>query len=260
MIAFWKNMKSSDLAAMDKDSSIVLLPIAAIEQHGPHLPVGTDSIILEELMRRFVQEKEFGDTNVVVAPQFYIGKSNEHMNFSGTLTFTATTLYNMLHEVCGCFAKHGFKKVVLTNAHGGNTDLLNLISRDLRIDFGLEVFVFDWWFTPFWQDILKTEKQSESIYGVFHACELETSLMLAIAPETVDMSQVQDETPEVMFEGKKYLSLFGPITMGWKTDDVSKSGVIGSPEFASREKGEKFMQYAVDRLAEIVTEIISFTY
>lgn len=260
MIKFWGNIISEDFAAMDKEKSLVMLPIASIEQHGAHLPVGTDTIILEKLMDRFVAEKDFEGWNVLVAPQFAIGKSNEHMDFSGTLTYSATTLYTMLHEICGCIAKHGFRRLVLTNAHGGNTDMLNLISRDLRIDYGMQIYVFDWWFTPFWQDILKTEKKSESPYGVFHACELETSLMMALAPETVNRAKIADEVPDAKFRGNCYVTLLGPVSFGWKTKDVAPGGVIGSPSFASAEKGEKFIQYAVDKLADIISEIISFNY
>ncbi|MFV0414015.1 MAG: creatininase family protein [Oscillospiraceae bacterium] len=260
MTTYWENLISTDIAALDKEKSLVLFPISAIEQHGPHLPVGTDTIILRALLERFVEQKSFEGWNVLVGPQFCIGKSNEHMDFAGTLTFTATTLYTMLKEICSCMAKHGFKKIILTNSHGGNTDLLNLISRDLRIDFGLEVYVFDWWFTPFWQDILATEKQSASPYGVFHACELETSLVMEIAPALVNTAAIADETPDAQFAGQKQLSLFGPITLGWKTKDVTESGVIGSPSYATPEKGKKFMQYAVDKLAAIVDEVIHFDY
>jgi len=245
---------------LDQDKSLVLLPIASIEQHGAHLPVGTDTIILEGLLKRFAAEKTFEGHHVLVAPLIPVGKSNEHMGFSGTLTFSAKTLYDVLHELCSSMAAHGFKRIVLTNAHGGNTDLLNLISRDLRIDLGLEVYVFDWWFTPFWQDILKTEKSSESIYGVFHACELETSLMLHLAPETVDVSKIRDEVPDERFAGNQYVSLYGPVTMGWKTEDVAPGGVIGAPSHATAEKGAEFMGYAVDKLADIVGEILTFRY
>lgn len=260
MVKFWKNIISNDMEEMDKDNSVVLLPIAAIEQHGSHLPVGTDSIILEALLSKFVEEKEFAQGNVLVAPQLYVGKSNEHMGFSGTLTLTAKTLYSVLEELVDSIVKSGFKKIILTNSHGGNTDLLNLIARDLRIKYSIAVYVFDWWFTNFWEDILKEEKQSQSQYGVFHACELETSLMLSIAPETVDKSRIIDETPDEMFEKEDYISLFGPINLGWKTKDVTKSGVIGMPSLATAKKGEKFMTYAVDKLAAIVSEILRFQY
>lgn len=260
MVRYWKDIISQDMEQLNKDESVVLLPIAAIEQHGAHLPVGTDSIILEALLSRFAKEKNMEPGNVLIAPQLYVGKSNEHMGFCGTLTLTAKTLYSVLEELVAAIVKSGFRKIVFVNSHGGNTDLLNLIARDLRINYGCAVYVFDWWFTDFWADILKEEKQSVSKYGVFHACELETSLIMAIAPDTVNSKRMIDETPDEMFEGDKYISLFGPINIGWATKDVSKSGVIGTPSLATPEKGERFLKYAVDKLAAIVSEIIKFHY
>lgn len=260
MVEFWENLVSMDLDALDRSKSVVLLPIAATEQHGPHLPLGTDAVILRGLLQAFQKEKTFDGQNVLIAPQLRIGKSNEHMGFCGTLTLTSKTLYDALDEIVGAMVQSGFKKIILTNSHGGNTDLLNLISRDLRIKYGVEVFVFDWWFTDFWQDLLKDLKQSQSPYGVFHACELETSLMLYLQPSSVRMDRARDETPDAMFEGDQFVTLFGPVNMGWKTKDVTGSGVIGSPTFATAEKGEKMLHYAVDKLAEIVAEILRFQY
>ncbi len=260
MVEFWMNMISEDIQGLDKERSIVLLPISAVEQHGHHLPVGTDSIILEGLLQKFAADKKFEGSNVLIGPQLFVGKSNEHMGFAGTMTYTAKTLYDILDELAGSIVHNGFKRLLLTNSHGGNTDLLNLISRDLRIKYGMEVYVFDWWFTSFWQELLNTEKESESPYGVFHACELETSLMLALSPDTVDMSRIVDETPDKMFEHNNYVSLFGPVNMGWETKDVTKSGVIGTPSMANAEKGEKMLDYAVEKLSGIVGELLDFHY
>ncbi len=260
MVQYWKNIISVDFEKMDKEKSIVLLPIAATEQHGKHLPVGTDSMILEALLKKFAKEKDMPQGNVVIAPQIWVGKSNEHMSFPGTLTFKAMTLYHMVEELTDSITAHGFQKIMLVNAHGGNTDLLNLISRDIRIKHKVEVYVFDWWFTSFWQELLSEKKDSHSPYGVFHACELETSLMMEIAPETVDESAIADETPDGMFEGKEFVSLFGPITMGWETKDVTKSGVIGCPVSASAQKGKEMLQYATDKLEKIVVEVLGFQY
>lgn len=260
MVKYWKDIISKDMELMNKSESVVLLPIAAIEQHGAHLPVGTDSIILEALLARFAKEKSMETGNVLIAPQLYVGKSNEHMGFCGTLTMTAKTMYAVLEELVAAIVKSGFHKIVFVNSHGGNTDLLNMIARDLRITYDSAIYVFDWWFTDFWADILKTEKQSSSKYGVFHACELETSLIMAIAPDTVNTQRIVDETPDQMFEDDQFISLYGPINIGWATKDVSKSGVIGTPSLATPEKGEKFLNYAVEKLAAIVSEILRFHY
>lgn len=247
MIKKWENLTRDEIAALDKDKSIVLLPTSATEQHGAHLPVGTDAIILSTLVDKMVNECEFEAGNLIFAPQLNVGKSNEHMGFAGTITFGTQTYYSLLHDIAAAISASGFKKLVLFNSHGGNTDMLNMISRDLRIDLGLDVFVFDWWFTPFWNDGLKDLQQSGK-YGVFHACELETSLMLAARPETVHMELAVDEEPADCFKGEKYVTVFGPINAGWKTKDVTNSGVIGAPTFATAEKGHKLFDYACKKV------------
>ena len=259
MIKKWENLTRDEIAALDKEKSIVLLPTSATEQHGAHLPVGTDAIILSTLVDKMVKECEFDAGNLILAPQLNVGKSNEHMGFAGTITFGTQTYYSLLHDIAAAISASGFKKLVLFNSHGGNTDMLNMISRDLRIDLGLDVFVFDWWFTPFWNEGLEGLQQSGK-YGVFHACELETSLMLAARPETVHMELAVDEEPADCFKGEKYVTVFGPVNAGWKTKDVTKSGVIGAPTYATAEKGHKLFDYACRKLLDIVNEIAGISY
>lgn len=259
MIAKWENLTREEIAALDKGRTVVLLPTAATEQHGAHLPVGTDSIILSTLIDRIIAYGNFDQGNLIFAPQLCVGKSNEHMGFAGTLTFGTQTYYSLLHDIAAAIAKSGFKKLVLFNSHGGNTDMLNLISRDLRIDLGLDVFVFDWWFTPFWQKGLEGLKQSGK-YGVFHACELETSLMLDARPETVHMELAVDEDPVESLRDNEYVTILGPYTAGWKTSDVTKSGVIGAPTYATAEKGKKLFDYAVRELNHIFSTFLQTDY
>ena len=259
MIYKWENLTRDEIANLNKDSAIVLLPTAATEQHGSHLPVGTDSIILETLIDRFVETMTFEECDLIFAPQLCIGKSNEHMGFAGTITFSTQTYYSLLHDIAKSIAASGFKKLVLLNSHGGNTDMLNMISRDLRIDFDMDIFVFDWWFTPFWAEGLEGLKESGT-YGVFHACELETSLMLDTRPETVHMELAIDEDPIDCLKDNKYVTLLGPYTAGWKTRDVTKSGVIGAPTYATAEKGHKLFDYALKKLKDIILEFARTNY
>ncbi|MCI1965993.1 MAG: creatininase family protein [Oscillospiraceae bacterium] len=259
MIAKWENLTRDEIAGLDKSKTIVLLPTGATEQHGAHLPVGTDSIILSSLIDLIVKKQNFDEGNLIFAPQLFVGKSNEHMGFPGTMTFGTQTYYSLLHDLASAIAKSGFRKLVLFNSHGGNTDMLNMISRDLRIDLGLDVFVFDWWFTPFWDKGLKGLKQSGK-YGVFHACELETSLMLAIRPETVHMELAVDEDPVECLRDNDYVTILGPYTAGWKTKDVTHSGVIGAPTYATAEKGRKLLDYAVEELHNIFAAFLKTNY
>ncbi len=259
MIAKWENLTRDEIAALDKDKAIVLLPTGATEQHGAHLPVGTDSIILSTLIDKFVAEATFEEGTLLFAPPLLVGKSNEHMGFAGTLTFGTQTYYAMLHDLVKAIAASGFKKLVLLNSHGGNTDMLNMISRDLRIDFGMNVFVFDWWFTSFWNKGLEGLKESGT-YGVFHACELETSLMLHARPETVHMELAVDEDPVACLKDNDYVTVFGPYNAGWKTSDVTQSGVIGAPSYATAEKGAKLFDYAVKELKNIISAFARTNY
>lgn len=258
MISKWENLTRKEIKELDKTSSIVLLPVASTEQHGDHLPVGTDTIILETLIDKFIDEANCGDNNIIFAPILKIGKSNEHMGYAGTITFSTQTYYSLLKDIAQSIEASGFKKLLLFNSHGGNTDMLNMISRDLRIDLGIEVFVFDWWFTPFWSDGLKDIQESGK-YGVFHACELETSLMLYAKGETVHMELAVDEDPYELNDNK-YVTIVGPYIAGWKTSDITKSGVIGSPTFATKEKGQKLFDYAVKKLNDILKELININY
>jgi len=259
MIEKWENLTRDEIAAIDKQSAIVFLPTSATEQHGAHLPVGTDSIILSTLINMMVKQEKFEQGSLIFAPQLCIGKSNEHMGFAGTLTFSTQTYYALLHDIVRSIASSGFQKLVLLNSHGGNTDMLNMISRDLRIDFNLDVFVFDWWFTSFWEKGLKDLKQSGK-YGVFHACELETSLMLYAQPQSVHMELAVDEDPVACLRDNDYVTVFGPYYAGWKTSDVTQSGVIGAPTFATVEKGKKLFDYAVKELMDIISVFAKTNY
>lgn len=259
MIVKWENLTRDEIASLNKDTSIVLLPTAATEQHGAHLPVGTDSIILSTLIDKFIEEEHFNDGCLIFTPQLCIGKSNEHMGFAGTLTFGTQTYYAILYDIAKAIARSGFKKLVLLNSHGGNTDMLNMISRDLRIDLGLEVFVFDWWFTPFWNKGLEGLKESGT-YGVFHACELETSLMLHARPDMVHMELAVDEDPVECLRDNNFITVFGPYNAGWKTSDITKSGVIGAPTYATAEKGKKLFDYAVKELKDIISAFAKTNY
>ena len=258
MISKWENLTRKEIEELDKSKSMVLMPVASIEQHGDHLPVGTDSIILETLIEKYIAGASHEDYNILFAPLLKIGKSNEHMGYSGTITFSTQTYYSLLKDIAQSIAASGFKKLVLFNSHGGNTDMLNMISRDLRIELDIEVFVFDWWFTPFWADGLKGLQESGK-YGVFHACELETSLMLDARSETVHMELAVDEDP-LELNDNEYVNIIGPFIAGWKTADITKSGVIGSPSFATEEKGGKLFDYAVKKLNDILNELIKINY
>ncbi len=242
-----------EVAALPRGETIVLLPVAAHEQHGPHLPVGTDTIIADGVIESFGAKLREG-REVLLLPTLTVGKSNEHMGFSGTLTLSLTTLASVVGDIARSVARHGFKKLVLLNSHGGNTDVLNALSRDLREELSMSVFVVDWWFTDFWSELLNEIQQSPRD-GVFHAGELETSIVLALRPELVHMDKAVCTFPPEDLRNNRYVTIFGPVSMGWVTRDISKTGVIGDATKASAEKGRVMLEFAGSKLSEIVEEI-----
>ncbi len=246
-------MTSPEVDALDREGTIVVLPVAAHEQHGAHLPVGTDSIIVKGVLDSFEGKLEKG-REVLLLPTLEIGKSNEHMGFCGTLTLSLTTLAAVVIDVARSVARHGFKKLMLLNSHGGNTDVLNAVSRDIRDELAISVFVVDWWFTDFWEELLKDIRQSPRD-GVFHAGELETSIVLALRPELVRMDRAVCTFPPEQLRRNRYVTVFGPVNMGWVTKDITATGVIGDATAGSAEKGRKMLEYAGKKLAAITEEI-----
>lgn len=246
-------MTSPEVALINKDLAVAMVPIGANEQHGPHLPVGTDTYILNAVLDEFLHILP-EDFPLVVAPYIPIGKSNEHMPFAGTISFSYQTLMGVIRDICKSLERQGFKKIALFNSHGGNTDVLTSLCRDLRDELNVKVFVIDWWFTNFWADIL-AELQESPRDGVFHACELETSIMMYIKPGLVYRDKMAPGFPPEQLRQNKYVTIFGPVTMGWLTPDISPTGVIGDPTKATAEKGKRFIEYAAMKLVEIVEEI-----
>ncbi len=253
MLYHLTELKYPEVEKLCKKGAIAVLPVAAHEQHGAHLPIGTDSIILEGVMAAFADEMRKGP-DVVVLPPVLVGKSNEHMSFSGTMSLSFETLAALVRDMARSASHHGFKKLALFNSHGGNTDVLNAVARDIRDDFGIVPFVIDWWFTDFWAELLKDVQESPRD-GVFHACELETSLILALRPELVDMSKAVCTFPPEQMRHNKYVTVFGPVNMGWVTSDITKTGVIGDATKGTAEKGFKMLDFAARKLAAIFDEI-----
>src|SRR5580704_14070471 len=174
------NWKQVD--ALPRESTLLVLPTAAIEQHGPHLPLATDTLINNLLLGRTL-EKLPADLPVYALPPVHYGKSNEHLGFPGTLSVSASTFMAVLRDLGASVARSGFRKLVLYNTHGGNTSLIDVMARDLRAEFNLRTFALHGSGGAAYEGLSAQERA----YG-FHAGEVETSLLLASIPELVDRS------------------------------------------------------------------------
>ncbi len=183
----WAQYRAPEYAAIDPMKTIAILPTAAIEQHGPHLPVGTDTLIAEGLLARFRNACP-EDLDVRILPVQAVGKSNEHLWAKGTLTLTAETALRAWVEIGLSVARAGVRKIVIINSHGGNLDLCSILSRELRVQAGMLAVKAQWTSFGMPDGVYSAQERQFGIHGG----DMETSLMLAFNPETVDMTAARD--------------------------------------------------------------------
>jgi creatinine amidohydrolase len=244
-----------DINAMPhKEAAVIVQPMGAIEQHGPHLPLVVDSAICVEVLGRAFEQL---DPNVIAycLPPLYYGKSNEHSHFPGTITLSAQTLLMVLQDVATSVYRAGFRKLVLVNAHGGQPQVLEIAARDLHETHpDLMVFPLFVWAVPNCAGELLSEEELE--LGI-HAGDAETSLMLSIMPKQVRQDQAQAEFPQDL-PSDSWLTMEGALPFAWVTRDLSASGVLGDPTVATVDKGNKLLASLVTGWTTVLEDIYRF--
>lgn len=252
---FLPYLTSAEIGGLpDKANTVVLQPVAAIEQHGPHLPVAVDAVIACGVLGKALARLDAALPCYCLPPLCY-GKSNEHVDFPGTITLPATTLLETLLAVCTSLYRSGFRKVAFANSHGGQPQIVEIAARDARERHrDLSVFPLFIWSVPNCGRELYTEREAE--YGI-HAGAGETALLLALLPEHVKMERAVAEYPPARAEGD-LLSIEGPLPYAWLTHDLSRSGVIGDPRTATREKGERLLDSLAQGWVRVIEEIHRF--
>jgi creatinine amidohydrolase len=245
----WQNIETMP----DKDNVVIIQPIGAIEQHGPHLPLIVDSAIATAVTGQALAQLP-AEIPAYSLPPLYYGKSNEHINFPGTITLSAQTLTNILLEVGESIYRAGFKKLVFVNGHGGQPQILEIVARDLHAkypDFCLfPLFV---WRVPHIADQLLTERESQQ--GI-HAGDAETSLMLSLLPEQVDMTKAVCTYPPDC--SQNLLSIEGALPFAWLTNELSETGVLGDATVATKDKGDRLLASLVASWVEVFTQVHQF--
>jgi creatinine amidohydrolase len=234
----WKQVE-----ALPKDLTLLVLPTAAIEQHGHHLPLATDTLINNLLLGKAL-EKLPADTPVYALPPVCYGKSNEHIGFPGTLSVSAATFMAVVRDIGASLAAAGFKKVVLYNTHGGNSSLVDVMARDLRAEFGLRTFALYGSGGASFEGLSEQEKA----YG-FHAGEIETAFLLSAVPELVDRKAYTANYIAQVGEPGLLRPENAAATFAWLTRDIAESGVMGNPRPATAENGERWVEQAASRIA-----------
>ena len=247
-------LRAPDVTRLLGPRSILVQPLGAIEQHGPHLPLNTDLLIAERVATAAV-ERVGADVDAWLLPPLAYTKSNEHAWSAGTVWLSASTMLAVLDDLGRCVAMTPARRLVFLNGHGGNSALVNVANRELRLRYGLLTFLAHPGMPP---DQGGSSPPDELGMGV-HGGTDETSIMLHLAPELVDMSAATRNVPEHL-ASNRYVRFGGPVSFGWLSDDFGDDGVIGDPAPATAARGAELFGAAVDAFCGALAEIAAFEY
>ena len=251
----WMDMTWRDIAGASTAGWIAVLPLAAVEQHGPHLPLGVDAFIAEAYLRR-VRDILPPDLAVTFLPLQRVGVSVEHLSYPGTLSLSAVTAIAAWTELGEGVARAGIRKLVLITSHGGNVAAMELVARDLRARFGMLAVTVGWHRFGYPDGVFSSEEKKHGIHGG----DIETSLMLAAMPETVRMDEAHRAVPETvaMAQEFKWLGAYRPAGFAWMTQDLNPTGAVGDATLAKACKGDGALTQGAQAFVELLLEIDRF--
>ncbi len=254
MARYWRDLSWPDFQGLDPEATIAVLPVAAIEQHGPHLPVGVDDYINEGVLG---EAMALMPDSVLVLPATHVGKSNEHLQFPGTLSFSAETLIRIWTEIGESVARAGVRKFVMLNSHGGQPQVMDIVARDLRVRLGMFAVAAN-------LSGLNTARglfsDIEDRHGI-HGGASETSQMLAIRADLVDMAKAANFAPaSIGIEQRfRYLRAEGAaVGFGWQTQDLHPSGACGDACDADVARGQMIVRSKAEGVAALLAEMMAF--
>ena len=259
---FWSDLNTQDFASLNKSRAIAVLPLAATEQHGPHLPLSVDTDIVNGVVRIAmpILKEAAPDLPVYFLPTQAIGLSPEHAAFPGTLTLKPETLMRLWTDIAESVNAAGIHKLVLFNAHGGHVGAMDVVSRDLRARLGMLVYSVSWYQLPLLnaegKDLNALFSDHEHRFGV-HAGEVETSVMLALKPESVQMNKAQNFLSTSEERSAKF-SILGngkSAKLAWQMQDYNAAGAAGNATAATAAKGQALLDAAGRSLAQLLVEI-----
>ena len=256
---FWSDLTTRHFAQLAASQNIAqavaVLPVAATEQHGPHLPVSVDTTLVNGVVDASLPHLP-ADLPILFLPTQQIGKSNEHVRFPGTLTLSAQTIINLWMDIGSSVARSGIKKLVLLNSHGGQASIMDIVARDLRTEHDLIVYSTNWYNLPLGDAVMGLFPAEEHRFGI-HAGDIETSMMLALREQYVDMSQAQNFHSTSQDRAVKYPVLGNGTSakLGWQMQDYNAIGAAGNALAATAAKGHALINAAGLQLANLLKEV-----
>ena len=240
----WRKLRADELRERARQDAMVIIPIGSLEQHGPHLPVEVDSMLGETVALRTARAIAERGQSVLVLPVLWTGISEHHMSFGGTVSLDLPAFSALVEGVVRAVHRHGFRRIVLLNGHGGNENALRCITDELTPAMNIPIVQFTYWYAAAEAigEILETQP------GLSHACEAETSMMMAVRPELVATDRIAlaktNRTADVS-------DLVGGGVYLWRSIGArSASGVIGNPEAATLDKGQRLFDAVSRTLAD----------
>lgn len=240
----WKELTAPELVAKAGAGALVILPVASMEQHGPHMAVGVDTILCETVCQR-AAEALAGDMPVVVAPTLWCGMAEHHMARGGTFTFDIPTYRAVLLSFLSSIERHGFKRVFIVNGHGGNINALSAFLGDFTRETGLDIRVTTYFelAQPGMPAILEDQER------VRHACEAETSMMMAVAPDLVRL----DKLPEAVGPARQ-TPMPLQVARHRSYGEFTSTGVVGDARRSTADKGRRLMDVCRDALVAAIRD------
>jgi creatinine amidohydrolase len=253
----WAELNTCDFAALDPARTVAVLPLGATEQHGPHLPLSVDTVLVDGVVNAALTYLTATDP-VLVLPTQTVGLSTEHTAFAGTLHLSPQTLIQLWCDIGASVARAGVKKILMFNAHGGNVGLMDVVARELRAQHGLIVYSSSWYNLPIDAEVMSQFSADEHRFGI-HAGDIETSMMLALSPASVNMAAAQNFASTSKDRAKHYTVLGNgkSAKLGWHMQDYNPQGAAGNASAATAAKGEALVNSAGEQLALLLKELVA---
>jgi creatinine amidohydrolase len=259
----WSDWSTRDFARAQANGTlaqtIAVLPVAATEQHGPHLPLSVDTNLVDGVIAASLPHLAT-DVQALFLPTQAVGLSPEHAAFPGTLTLKAETTIRLWTDIAECVAATGVKKLVILNSHGGQVGMLDIVARDLRARLGMLVLSVNWFGLPLTgpngEDVNALFSAHEHRFGI-HAGDIETSMMLALQPDLVDMAQALKfaSTSEDRAQNFPILGNGKSAKLAWQMQDYNPAGAVGNAAVATAAKGQAVVDAAGRALAALLAEV-----